>query len=185
MTEKRLAGRTCFQGRVFDVEVDEVELDGGRRAEREVVRHPGGVAVLAVDDQNRAVMVRQFRYAAGREMLEIPAGRLEAGEEPQAAGLRELREETGYRAAQCDSLGEIIPTGGYCTERIYLYLARGLTLGETSPDDGEFVEPLLMPLETLRGDILQGRINDAKTAVAVMRGLDLLERLPPAKEDAP
>lgn len=179
MNEKRLSGRTCFRGRVFDVEVDEVELDGGQRAERELVRHPGGVAVLAVDDRNQAVMVRQYRYGAGQEMLEIPAGRVEPGEQPDMTGLRELREETGFRAAECYPLGYILPTGSYCTERIHLFLARGLTPGDTSPDDGEFVEMLLMPLETLREDILQGRNNDAKTAVAVMRGMALLEKLPP------
>ncbi|MCL2030207.1 MAG: NUDIX hydrolase [Oscillospiraceae bacterium] len=175
MTETKLSGRRVFSGRVFDVEVDQIEMDGGRRAEREVVRHPGGVGVLAVDEAGRAVMVRQYRYGAGREMLEIPAGRLEPGEDPRQAALRELREETGARAGVCVSLGEIIPTGAYCSERIYLYLARDLTWGGTDPDDGEIVEIERVPPDRLWADIRAGRIDDAKTIAAVCRALGELE----------
>jgi ADP-ribose pyrophosphatase len=172
MTETRISGKRVFSGRVFDVEVDQVRQEDGRLAEREIVRHPGGVGVLAVDEQRRAIMVRQFRYGAGREMLEIPAGRLEPGEDPKEAGLRELREETGARAGFCADLGEMIPTGAYCSERIYLYLAKDLTWGETDPDDGEFVTVERIPLDTLWADIRAGRICDAKTIAAVCRAMD-------------
>ena len=176
MTETRLSGETVFQGRVFDVQVDQVRLANGSRAEREVVRHPGGVGVLAIDDQRRAVLVRQYRYGAGREMLEIPAGRLEPGENPKEAGLRELREETGARAGFCIDLGEMIPTGAYCSERIYLYLANDLTWGETDPDEDEYVEIERVPLDALWADIRAGRVCDAKTVTAVCRALDILDR---------
>lgn len=174
MIETCLSSERVFSGHVFDVEIDQVQLSNGERAEREVVRHPGGVGVLAIDEQRRAIMVRQYRYGAGREMLEIPAGRLEPGEDPLEAGLRELREETGALASSCVSLGEIIPTGAYCSERIYLYLARDLTWGETDPDNGEYVEMERLPLDTLWADIRAGHISDAKTIAAVCRGLDVL-----------
>jgi ADP-ribose pyrophosphatase len=120
-------------------------------------------------------MVRQFRYGVGREMLEIPAGRLEPGENPREAGLRELREETGARAGFCVPLGEMIPTGAYCSERIHLFLAKDLTWGETNLDDGEFVTLERIPLDMLWADIRSGRINDAKTITAVCRALDQLK----------
>ena len=172
MTETRISGQRVFSGRVFSVDVDQVGMDGGLRGEREVVRHPGGVGVLAIDEEGRAVLVRQFRYGANREMLEIPAGRLEAGEDPREAGLRELREETGARAGVFVSLGEIIPTGAYCSERIYLFLAKDLTWGETDLDDGEFVTVERMPLDALWAGIRAGKICDAKTIAAVCRAID-------------
>jgi len=169
MNEKRLRGETVFEGRVFSIEVDEVELENGLRGRREVVRHPGGVGILAVDRQNRVVLVRQFRYAAGRELLEIPAGRLEPGEDPMEAGIRELREETGFSAGKVTDLGYIIPTGGYCSEKIYLFLAEELAPGDTCPDDGEFVEPVMMPMDELKDAIKRGEIIDAKTIAAVYK----------------
>ncbi|MDR1735820.1 MAG: NUDIX hydrolase [Oscillospiraceae bacterium] len=174
MLEKRISGQTVFKGHVFEVGVDRVELENGRRAEREIVRHPGGVGILAVDADGRAVLVRQFRYAAGREMLEIPAGRLERGEDPRDAALRELKEETGYSAGECVPLGGIIPTGGYCSERIYLFLARFLTPGTPSPDEGEFVETVPMPLDEVVKEITEMRIDDAKTIAAVFRARAVL-----------
>lgn len=169
MFEERITGKTLFSGRVFDVEVDEVLMENGSRSFREVVRHPGGVGVLAIDADDRAVLVRQYRYAAGREMLEIPAGKLEPGEDPRDAGLRELAEETGYRARKVTDLGYIIPTGGYCSERIYLFLAEDLEPGAASPDEGEYVEPVYMPLGELLTAAAGGEVSDGKTIAALFR----------------
>ncbi|MDR0248812.1 MAG: NUDIX hydrolase [Oscillospiraceae bacterium] len=167
--ERKISGTTVFHGRVFSVDNDEVELPGGARARRELVRHPGGVAVLAEDGQGRVVLVRQYRYGAGEETTEIPAGKLEPGEEPLAAGLRELYEETGYTAGTTRPLGFIWPTAAYCSEKIWLFHCTNLTGGQAKPDEGEDVRAELMPLDELRGKIMSGEVNDAKTIAAVMR----------------
>ncbi len=168
-TERRLSGETLFHGKVFSIERDDVLLPNGAKSTREVVRHPGGVAVLAVDEHEGIYLVRQFRYAAGRELLEIPAGRIEPGEDPAVAGRRELAEETGLRCAKFESLGMVLPTPGYDTERIYLYLASGLTQGDCCPDDGEFVRAVYMPLNEAQSLVLSGGIDDAKTMAALYR----------------
>jgi ADP-ribose pyrophosphatase len=168
VTERKIRGETIFTGKVFTVERDSVDC-GAFTSVREVVRHPGGVAVLAVDGEERVVMVRQYRYAAGQELLELPAGRLEPGEDPMAAGMRELSEETGYTASHVEPLGRMIPTGAYCSEVIWLYLATGLTGGPPHPDDGEIVRPELVLLEDALRMVMDGRIEDAKTCVALMK----------------
>lgn len=168
LTERRISGETIFEGRVFTVERDAVLTPGGA-AEREVIRHPGGVTVLALDGENRVVMVRQFRYAVGRVLLELPAGRLEPGEDPMAAGARELSEETGYTASRIEPLGRMIPTGGYDSEVIYLYLATGLSKGTPHPDEGEFIQPELIPFEDALRMVLEGTVEDGKTAYGLMK----------------
>jgi ADP-ribose pyrophosphatase len=175
MIETQIKSEVKFSGRVFDIHVDDVALSNGSAAKREVVLHPGGVGVLALRD-GKALLVRQYRYAAGREMLEIPAGKLEPGEDPLDAGIRELSEETGWKTPTMESLGVIIPTGGYCSERIYLYLAQNLSPGETHPDEGEFVDPVWMELSELREKVLSGELQDSKTIVAVVRAWERLQR---------
>jgi ADP-ribose pyrophosphatase len=168
MTERKLSGETIFTGRVFTVERDVVDC-GGFEAAREVVRHPGGVAVLALDNERRVVMVRQFRYAVGKELLELPAGRLEPGEDPMKAGLRELGEETGYTASRIEFLGRLIPTGGYDSEVIWLYLATGLIAGRPHPDEGEVVACRLIPFDEAVSMVLDGTFEDGKTCYGLMK----------------
>lgn len=167
--ERRIASETLFTGRVFSVEVDSIMLPDGSAAEREVVRHPGGVGVLAEDGFGRVLLVRQYRYAAGRVVLEIPAGKLEENESPADCGRRELAEETGYRCGTFISLGVALPTPGYCSETIHLFLAGELTAGEASPDDGEFVEPVWVTFEEAERMAASGRISDGKTLAALYR----------------
>lgn len=169
LNETRLSGETIFEGKVFTVQRDRIRLPDGREAEREVIRHPGGVGVLALDEENHIIMVRQYRYAAGEILLEIPAGRLEPGEQPCETGKRELREETGFRAGRFEPLGEIIPTGGYDSEIIWLFLARDLSPGDTCFDDGEFVETVRIPFEKALRDVMSGKIRDGKTAFAILK----------------
>ena len=168
MTERKISGKTIFKGHVFTVEVDMADC-GGRVAEREIVRHPGGVAILAVDGQNRVIMVRQYRYAAGKELLELPAGRLEPGEDPIGAGRRELSEETGYTAEKIELFGRLIPTGGYCSEVIHVCLATGLTEGQPHPDEGKYVTAEPVPMDDALRMVLSGEIEDGKTAYAIMK----------------
>lgn len=174
LTEKRLSGETVFDGKIMHVRRDTVQLSDGSKAFREVVDHSGGVCVLALDDAGRVLVVRQFRYPHEKVLCEIPAGKLEPGEDPFEAAKRELKEETGATAEKWQSLGEIYPTPAYCGEIIRMYLAQELTFGETDLDEGEFLEMERIPLDTLVEQVLAGEIRDAKTVAAVLKAKILL-----------
>lgn len=169
LTEKTLSSQTMFDGRIIHVRRDVIELPNGKEAFREVVDHPGGVCVLALDDEGRVLLVRQFRYPYEKVLTEIPAGKLEYGEDPEKAALRELREETGAVPGKFRSLGELYPSPGYCGEIIRLYLAQELTFGETALDEDEFLDVERMPFGELTELVLQGEIRDAKTIAAVLK----------------
>ena len=139
LTEKTLSSEKIFDGRILHIRRDTVLLPNGHQSTREVVDHPGGVSVLALDDQNRVLIVSQFRYPYEEVLREIPAGKLEYGEDPAEAARRELREETGAVAGSFQSLGELYPSPGYCGEIIRMYLARELSFGDTDPDEDEFL----------------------------------------------
>lgn len=172
--EKTLEQVSKFEGRVIHVHVDTVELPNGRTATREIVNHPGGVGILALDENNNVLVVRQYRYAFGRTLLEIPAGKLEKGEDPYQAAMRELREETGAACEKLQSLGEIFPTPGYCDEIIRLYLARDLRWGEMDLDEDEFLTVSRVPFQELVDRVLAGEIRDAKTCAALLKAKLLL-----------
>lgn len=167
--EKTIETEELFRGKIIYVHRDIVELPDGSRSFREIVDHHGGVCVVAVDENGLVPIVRQYRYAFKKELIEIPAGKLEAGEEPRDCAIRELSEETGYTAGRVESLGIIYPTAGYCSEVIHMYLATDLTPGKRHLDEGELLETEKMPLETLYEKCLKGEINDAKTVVALAR----------------
>ena len=169
LKEKRLSGETVFDGKIMHVRRDRVQLGDGSEAFREVVDHSGGVCVLALDDEGRALLVRQFRYPHEKVLREIPAGKLERGEDPFEAAKRELKEETGAVAEIWSSLGEIYPTPAYCGEIIRMYLAQELTFGETAPDEGEFLEVERIDFDRLVEQVLGGEIRDAKTVAAVLK----------------
>ena len=169
LTEKKLSSEKIFDGRILYIRRDTVELPDGAQSTREVVDHPGGVCVLALDDEGRVLLVRQFRYPYEKVLTEIPAGKLEYGEDPEKAALRELREETGAVPGKFRSLGELYPSPGYCGEIIRLYLAQELTFGETALDEDEFLDVERMPFGELTELVLQGEIRDAKTIAAVLK----------------
>lgn len=169
LTEKKLSSEKIFDGRILHIRRDTVELPDGAQSTREVVDHPGGVCVLALDDEGRVLLVRQFRYPYEKVLTEIPAGKLEYGEDPEEAALRELREETGAVPGKFRSLGELYPSPGYCGEIIRLYLAQELTFGETALDEDEFLDVERMPFGELTELVLQGEIRDAKTIAAVLK----------------
>lgn len=176
LTEKRISGETVFDGKIMHVRRDVVELSDGSETFREVVDHSGGVCVLALDDEKRVLTVRQFRYPFEQVLQEIPAGKLERGEDPDEAAKRELREETGAVAGRMERLGEIYPTPAYCGEIIRMYLARDLVFGENDLDEGEFLDVVRVPFDELVEKVLAGEIRDAKTVVAVLKAKVLLGR---------
>lgn len=173
--EKTLAEHEIFSGKIVRVTVDDVELEDGRPAKREVVHHHGGACIAALDGDGCIYTVRQYRYAIGRELLELPAGKLEPREDPLKAAQRELREEVGVVADTYLDLGPIYPTVGYCNETIYCYAAKGLHLCNATPDDGEFLTIQRVPLEQLVEWILCGQVQDAKTVASLLK-LDALLR---------
>ncbi len=161
--------RTVYRGRVVDLGIETAELPDGRSFPLEVVRHSGGAAVLALDDEARVWLLRQYRHAAGGWLLEVPAGRIEAGEEPERTARRELAEETGIRAARWSPLGSILTTPGFCDEVIHLYLAQGLSFGAARTEAHELIEVRPMPLREAVEQARSGRIRDAKTVAALLR----------------
>jgi ADP-ribose pyrophosphatase len=160
--------RPIFSGRIFSVSVEPYPLPDGREAEFELVHHPGGAAVLPLLADGRVVLLRQFRPAAGGVLWEIPAGRLEAGETPAACVSRELAEEAGYRARRLERLGEMLPSVGFCTERIHLFVARELTPVPQAPEPDEYLEVVPVAAEEALAMIDRGEIADGKTQLALL-----------------
>ncbi|MCL2344126.1 MAG: NUDIX hydrolase [Firmicutes bacterium] len=173
-TEIPVKSEGKYSGIIVDVRVDTVRLPGGREARREIVEHPGGVAILPLDGAGNAVCVRQYRYAFSEHLLEAPAGKLEPGEDPLESALRELSEETGLTAGRVIPLGYIYPSPGYSREILYIYLALDLKEGAPHPDTDEFLEVLRIPLDELVACVARGEICDAKTVVAVLRAKQVL-----------
>ena len=175
LIEKTLSSETIFDGRILHVRRDTVRLPNGGEAFREVVDHPGGVCVLALDGENRALLVSQFRYPYKEVLRELPAGKLERGEDPRQAAIRELKEETGAEAGSFSSLGELYPSPGYCGEIIRMYLAQDLRFGETHLDEDEFLNLERIPFDRLVEQVLSGEVKDAKTIAAVLKAKLLLK----------
>lgn len=157
-----------FRGKVFDLQVDEIEYDSGNKGIREIALHPGGAVVVPVKDDNKIVMVNQFRYPLQKFLLEMPAGKLDRNEEPLKCAVRELEEETGYKAKKITELGAISTTPGFCTEILHIFLAEGLTSGIHNREEGEHgMEVFEFTLEEIENKILKGEIVDSKTICGV------------------
>ena len=168
-TEAMLESKEIFNGRVIRVTLDKVQLEDGTTSTREVVHHHGGACVLPVDADGNVTMVRQFRYALGEELWELPAGKLEAGEDPFEAAKRELSEECGLTADTYTELVVVYPTVGYDSERIYLWAAEGLHTVGQHLDAGEFLDVVKMPFAQALGLVMDGTIRDSKTQVALLK----------------
>lgn len=166
-----ISSRTAFAGRIIAVRVDEITLPGGGTALREVVDHPGAVVMAALDDEDRIFLVRQYRHPIARELLELPAGTLEPGEEPLAAAKRELREEVGLEARRWTPLPSFFSSPGFVDERLHPFLAQDLVVVPAEPDDDEVISVVRYPLAALREHLDQ--IADAKTLATLL----LLERV--------
>lgn len=178
LTEKTLNEEYIYKGRIIKVRRDEVELPNGHKSMREVVEHSGGVCVLPLTDRDEVIFVRQYRYPYKEVILEIPAGKRDHGEEsPLECGKRELAEETGAKADKYTSLGELYPSPGYCGEVIYMFLATGLTFGDTNPDEDEFLNVEKIPFDKALDMVLSDEIKDSKTQCALMKAAILLGKL--------
>ena len=185
LDEAPLSSETIFSGRILEVCLDRVRLPDGKEADREYVRHVGGAAVLPLTDEGEVICVAQYRYPFSRVTLEIPAGKLNvSGEDLVTAALRELREETGATCRELIPLGEMLPSPAILRERIVLFLARGLSFGETSLDEDEFLSAVRIPLEELYRMVMEGEIADGKTQLACLKAMDYLRREADGKEKA-
>ena len=177
LIEREVSSSLIYDGKVVHLYVDQIALPNGQPAVREYVKHIGAVAVLPLTDQNEVICVRQYRYAHRCLLTEIPAGKLDSAREDHVeAALRELREETGATCEKLTYLGLFRSTPAILDEKIDLYLAEGLTFGDTDPDEDEFLEIVKIPLEELTEMVMRGEITDGKTLVAVLKVNEFLRR---------
>ncbi|WP_409301510.1 NUDIX hydrolase [Peribacillus sp. SCS-155] len=167
--EKTISSEKVFAGKVISLQVDEVVLPDGKHSKREIVKHPGAVAVIAITPDNKMIMVEQYRKPLERSVVEIPAGKLEKGEEPLYCAARELEEETGYESKKMEHLISFYTSPGFADELIHIFLAEDLVKKENAAagDDDEFVEVLELTLDEAEEYVRMGKIYDAKTAYAV------------------
>lgn len=169
LKEKKLDSTLIYDGKVLHIYKDKVLCANGNESYREIVKHNGGAAILFINDKNEVALVKQYRYAYDEVMYEIPAGKLEVGEIPYDAALRELEEETGYKASSLVDLGIIYPSCGYTSEKIHLFLAENVKKSNMHLDFDECIEVYFINYDKLKNMILSGEIKDAKTISAVLK----------------
>ncbi len=174
LEEKTMNSEKIYNGKIINLRIDTVELPEHKYQKREIVEHPGGVCVLALTENKEMILIKQFRKPAEEVLLEIPAGKLEPGEDPKECGLRELKEETGYTCEKIEFLSLFYTSPGFSDEKIYLYLATGLKEGEACPDEGEYVETLKINIPDALDMIKSGKIKDAKTIIGILLSKDLI-----------
>ena len=174
--EKKLNSKQIFDGKVVKLYVDDVELPDGKKAIREIVRHPGAVCVIPIDSDENVIMIKQFRYPFSEVLLEVPAGKLEPNENPLEAVKRELEEESGVVADNVEYIGTMYTTVAILDEKIHMYLATDLAYKSAHPDDGEFLEVEKIPLKTLVEMVMNGEIPDSKTQIAILKAEKILEK---------
>lgn len=167
-TEKRKDGVCVYDGKVVKLEVDSVILPSGQESKREIIRHSGGACVVYEED-GKIAFVRQYRYAYGESVLEIPAGKLNYGEDPMQAGKRELKEETGITVEKLTLLHVVYPTPGYTDEKLYVYFAKQGEKGDRNLDDDEFLDVVWIPTDKVKEMLFSGEIKDAKTLIGLYR----------------
>lgn len=174
-TEKKISSEKIFDGRILHVRRDTVELCNGRTSTREYIQHNGAVCIIPVTDNNEIVLEKQFRYPLGKTIVEIPAGKLEPGEDRLEAAKRELAEETGYIAGKMENIGEFYGSPAILEERITMYLATELTLTKTNPDEDEFIEVFTMPFEDALKAVMSNKFDDAKTQLCILKAYMILK----------
>ncbi len=167
MEEFVIKTENLYEGKIVNLKIETVELPNKKYSKREIVEHPGGVGVVPITEDGKVVLVKQFRIATGKTLIEIPAGKLEPNEEPKETAIRELKEETGYSTENIKFLKEFYVSPGYCTEKINVFLATDLVAGDQNLDENEFLEVLELPLEQAYEKIETGEITDAKTIIGI------------------
>lgn len=167
--------KSIYRGKIVALGLETASMPDGRETDLEIVRHPGGVVIVALDAQQRVCMLRQFRYAVGGWIWELPAGILEAGERPEISARRELKEESGAQANTWVTLGTAVSSPGFCDERLHLFLARDLRLGATAHEENEFIEVHWLPLDQVVAMALDDEINDAKSVIGLLRAQAILK----------
>lgn len=172
---KTISSETVYRGRAVSLRVDQIETPSGRRTTREVVEHSDAVAIIAVGASGEILLVRQYRESVGKELLEVPAGGIDAGEDPAAAVRRELQEEAGYRPRQVQPLGGFYSSPGFCTEYLYVYLASDLTPGRLEAEDTESISVIPVAPAEVPGLIASGAICDAKSVAGLLLYLGQLK----------
>ena len=167
--EIKVDSKEVFSGRLLHVTSDSVLLENGKQAVREIIHHNGAAAVIAFDENNRLLMVRQYRYAIGQELLEIPAGKIDPGETPEQCAARELVEGTGYRAGKLTELGVVYPIAAYSSEAQYLFYAENLTPDKQHLDEDEFLSVEHVDFATAFDMVMNGEITDSKTQIGILK----------------
>lgn len=175
LTETQVDSEELFHGKVVHLFRGTVRLPNGKTATRELLRHPGAAAIVPLTKEGNIILVRQYRYPFAQVMLEIPAGKLDPGEDPLVCATRELTEETGYEAEEIVPLGVFYPSVAILDEKIHLYLARGLTFRATNPDDDEFLNVEQRPLREMVDAVMRGDVPDGKTQTAILKTWLLLQ----------
>ena len=170
--EKTLSSQPIYSGRAVKLRVDTIELPSGRQTTREIVQHSDCIAVITIDADDNILLVKQYRTAVEKELLEIPAGGIDPGEDPETAVRRELREETGYLPKNLVKLGGFYSAPGYCSEYLYLYLATDLTYGPLEAEDSESIELVRVPVSQILGLVTSGKICDAKSIAGLLTYLE-------------
>ncbi len=168
LENKIISSDTRFEGKIFNVRIDRVILPDQSESSREIIEHAGGATIIPVTADNKIIMVKQFRTAAGEILLELPAGKLEKGEEPENCVNRELLEETGYRARKIKKLFSFYTTPGYSSELLHLFLGEDLQYFEKNPDKGEFLETVIIAKNEIMDLINSGKIKDSKTIIGLL-----------------
>ncbi|WP_323704811.1 NUDIX hydrolase [Mammaliicoccus sp. Dog046] len=166
LTEETISKEVIYKGRIFDLEKHQVSLPNGETSEREIILHNGAVSVLAVTPEEEILVVEQFRKAMEKTLIEIPAGKLEIGEDREEAAIRELEEETGYIADQLELIGEVYGCPGFCNEKVSIYIAKDLKVGKINLDEDEFLNVTKIPVSEIQSLLSSGKIEDAKTLIA-------------------
>ena len=172
--EKTISSDRIYTGKVISLKVDTVEVDNKGYKKREIVEHPGAVAIVAITEDNKVVLVKQFRKPIEQVIWELPAGKLEIGESPKECAIRELKEETGYSAKNLKLLHKFFTSAGFSNQKIYIFLATGLTKGEPDFDDDEFIEKYEIDINEAQNMVIKNEIEDAKTSIGILLAKELI-----------
>lgn len=165
--EKTMKSEKLYEGKIINLRIDTVELPDKKYSKREIVEHPGGVAIVGITDENKILLVSQYRKAVDRVLLELPAGKIEVNEEPKETAIKELKEETGYSTEKLEYLLEFYTSPGFSTEKVYIFLAENMEKGEQELESGEYIDVESYRIEDLIEMIENGDIIDSKTIIGI------------------